>query len=433
MSAVRAAPGEERLHLRATWQGVTGARKRRVLALVALAAAVMTALVYGIATAGRASRQAAPVAQNLAPGGGGEWLSQISDQPRGRVQEPATATAQTPTTSAKKDFPPPAVPPTAGNPPALTGGPAAGAKPLTLEEQYRLEVEKKRREARLAALVAPPVVGMTASPGSAPPRAATLPEGASALDPSGLPRGGASLQATSDGNPGREDEAQNRQAEKAAFLKAAEARTPGYLDEARTAPLGQYEVKAGSIIPAVLLSGINSDLPGAVVAQVRETVYDYVSARHVLIPQGSRLVGRYDSQIAYGQERVLVVWERILFPDGSSLALKGMPGTDSVGQGGSADQVDNHYGRLLGGVILSSILGVGAQVAYGPRVNTADPSIGQLAMEGVAGNVNQVGQQITRKNLNLQPTLVIRPGYLFNVLVTRDLVLPVYARGGPQQ
>lgn len=161
-------------------------------------------------------------------------------------------------------------------------------------------------------------------------------------------------------------------------------------------------------------------------AQVRETVYDSVSARHVLIPQGSRLVGRYDSQVAYGQERVLVVWERLLFPDGSSLALKGMPGTDSIGQGGSADQVDNHYGKLLGGVILSSILGVGAQVAYGPRVNTADPSIGQLAMEGVAGNVNQVGQQITRKNLAVQPTLVIRPGYLFNVLVTRDLVLPVY-------
>jgi type IV secretion system protein VirB10 len=153
----------------------------------------------------------------------------------------------------------------------------------------------------------------------------------------------------------------------------------------------------------------------------------------VLIPQGSRLVGRYDSQIAYGQERVLVVWERILFPDGSSIALKGMPGTDSVGQGGSADQVDNHYGRLLGGVILSSILGVGAQVAYGPSVNTADPSVGQLAMQGMATNVNQVGQQITRKNLNIQPTLVIRPGYLFNVLVTRDLVLPVYAVGGEPQ
>ena len=131
-------------------------------------------------------------------------------------------------------------------------------------------------------------------------------------------------------------------------------------------------------------------------------------------------------------KRVLVVWERILFPDGSSLAIKGMPGVDGIGQGGASDEVDNHYGKLLGGVILSSILGVGAQVAYGPKVNTSDPSIGQLAMEGVAGNVNQVGQQITRKNLNVQPTLVIRPGYLFNVLVTRDLVLPVYASHGPQ-
>jgi type IV secretion system protein VirB10 len=289
-----------------------------------------------------------------------------------------------------------------------------------------LELEKKRREALLAAYVAPPVAGMTAHPGST--RTPAPPGEPATLDPSGLPRLSVSPQ-TARGSEGNEDEAQNRQAEKAAFLKAAEARTPGYLDEARTAPLGQYEVKAGSIIPAVLLSGINSDLPGAVVAQVRETVYDYVSARHVLIPQGSRLVGRYDSQIAYGQERVLVVWERILFPDGSSLAIKGMPGTDSLGQGGSADQVDNHYGRLLGGVILSSILGVGAQVAYGPSINTVDPSVGQLAMQGMAANVNQVGQQITRKNLNIQPTLVIRPGYLFNVLVTRDLVLPVYASG----
>ncbi len=171
-------------------------------------------------------------------------------------------------------------------------------------------MERKRREDHLAALVAPPVGSQNASPGNALPRAAPLPEGASTLAFNGDGREFASGR----GNPGSDDEAQNRQAEKAAFLKAAEARTPGYLDEARTAPLGQYEVKAGSIIPAVLLSGINSDLPGAVVAQVRETVYDYVSARHVLIPQGSRLVGRYDSQVAYGQERVLVVWERHLFP-----------------------------------------------------------------------------------------------------------------------
>jgi type IV secretory pathway VirB10-like protein len=418
---MRAAPGEERLHLRAAWQGATGARKGRVLGLTALAAALLMTLGYGIATSGRAPRQEAAVAPAAAPGSGGEWLSQIPDKPRGIVQLPATATPQTLTPPAQPNPPTPG----AGSPPAVTAGPAAGAQPLSPEEQYQLALEKKRREALLAAYVAPPVIGTTASTGSARAPAALPPGATPTLDPSGLPHV-ANPRAAGE-SEGSEEDAQNKQREKAAFLQAAEARTPGYLDTARTAPLSQDEIKAGSIIPAVLLSGINSDLPGAVVAQVRENVYDYVSARHVLIPQGSRLVGRYDSQITYGQERVLVVWERILFPDGSSLALKGMPGTDSVGQGGSADQVDNHYGRLLGGVLLSSLLGVGAQVAYGPSVNTVDPSIGQLALQGMAGNINQAGQQITRKNLNIQPTLVIRPGYLFNVLVTRDLVLPVYS------
>jgi type IV secretion system protein VirB10 len=428
MSALPAAPGEERLRLRAAWQGLSGARKSRVLALVGLVAALLMVLVYGIATSGRRSPSPTAVAPAVAAGTGGDWLSQIPDRPRGvTLPETPQTPPQTPPTTTPKETPPvTGLPPT--HPAVPTAGPAAPPKPLTPEEQYRLEVEKKRREAHLAALVAPPVAGLSVASGNAT-RTAPPPENGPALDATSLARGGASLVAPGSGTPGSEDEAQNRQAQKAGFLKAAEARTPGYLDEARTAPLGQYEVKAGSIIPAVLLSGLNSDLPGAVVAQVRATVYDYVSARHVLIPQGSRLVGRYDSQVAYGQERVLVVWERILFPDGSSLALKGMPGTDNLGQGGAADQVDNHYGKLLGGVILSSILGVGAQVAYGPNVNTADPSIGQLAMAGVAGNVNQVGQQITRKNLNVQPTLVIRPGYLFNVLVTRDLVLPVYASG----
>ncbi|HYQ92337.1 MAG TPA: TrbI/VirB10 family protein [Candidatus Competibacteraceae bacterium] len=423
-------PGEEHLVLRARWKGVTGARKGAVIGLVAAAAALLTLMVYGIITAGRTARTDAAVAQEAPSGsGGGKWINDVPDTPRGAAPQAQPKTP--PQTPPKQDLPAdkPKTPAAAENVTSLHPGSGAAPgpappKPLTPEEQYRLEVERKRREDHLAALVASPVGNQVATA----PRSATLPEGASTLAFNGDGRGFASSQR----NSGSDGEAQNQQAEKAAFLKAAEAHTPGYLDEARTAPLGPYEVKAGSIIPAVLLSGINSDLPGAVVAQVRETVYDYVSARHVLIPQGSRLVGRYDSQIAYGQERVLVVWERILFPDGSSLAIKGMPGVDGIGQGGASDEVDNHYGKLLGGVILSSILGVGAQVAYGPKVNTSDPSIGQLAMEGVAGNVNQVGQQITRKNLNVQPTLVIRPGYLFNVLVTRDLVLPVYASHGPQ-
>ena len=245
--------------LRARWKGIAGARKGAVMGLMALATALLMLLVYGITTAGRAPRTDAAVAQDVAPeSGGGEWLNQVPDMPKGTTaQTPPDSRPQTPPTPPRKDPPTDQseTPPSAATGAGLKPGVGAGPKPLTPEEQYRLEVERKRREAHLAALVAPPVVGMTASTGSAPPRAATLPEGVSALDPNGLAWVSTSSQATGGGNPGSEDEAQNRQAQKAAFLKAAEARTPGYLDEARTAPLGPYEVKAGSIIPAVLLSG----------------------------------------------------------------------------------------------------------------------------------------------------------------------------------
>jgi type IV secretion system protein VirB10 len=422
-------PAEERLVLRARWKGIAGARKGAVFGLVGAFSAVLMLLVYGIATSGRAPVTA--TATEIAPvgtGSGGEWISQIPDTPPKEMAPPPQEVQSKQKTDQEKlpprnpnDEPPPQFP---------ANGTGAGVNPnrpppLTPEEQYRLEEERRKREALQAARVAPPV-GNNRGGNARVGREQTGTD-PSRLVPSGVQ--GAGFQGIGESHV-TEDEAQNKQAEKAAFLKAGEARTPGYLDAARTAPLGQYEVKAGSIIPAIMISGINSDLPGAVVAQVRETIYDYVSARHVLIPQGSRLVGRYDSQIAYGQERALVVWERILFPDGSSLALKGMPGTDSIGQAGAEDQVDNHYGKLFVGVVLSSILSVGAQVAAGgSNVNNSDPSVAQLAVEGVAGNANQVGQQITRKNLNVQPTLVIRPGYLFNVLVSRDLVLPIYASG----
>ncbi len=423
---MNAQPGTEHLRLRARWEGIAGARKGAVLGLVGAIGAVLMLLVYGIATSGRAPVTA--TATEIAPAGtgsGGDWISQIPDTPS-RSVPPPSAVPPPPKPDPEKlpsqnpnDKPPPQVP---ANGPGPSVAPTRPPPP-TPEEQYRLEEARRKREALQAAREAPPVGnnrGGTVVGGQE--RAVTDP---TRLVPSGDP--GAGFQGIGGGT---EDDAQNKQAAKAAFLKTAEARTPGYLDAARTAPLGQYEVKAGSIIPAVLITGINSDLPGAVVAQVRETIYDYVSARHVLIPQGSRLVGRYDSQIAYGQERALVVWERILFPDGSSLALKGMPGTDSIGQAGAEDQVDNHYGKLFVGVILGSILSVGAQVAAGgSNVNNSNPSLTQLSVEGVASNVNQVGQQITRKNLNVQPTLVIRQGYLFNVLVNRDMVLPEYAGG----
>jgi len=180
---------------------------------------------------------------------------------------------------------------------------------------------------------------------------------------------------------------------------------------------------AGSLIPGLLLTEVNSDLPGEIIGQVSQTVYDTVSGQHTLIPQGTKVLGRYDSRVTFGQERLLIVWHRLIFPSGESISLDGMQGTDQIGAAGVKDQVNNHYGRLLSGVILSSILGATAQMSQGNSVNTFNPSFDQLAAQGAAQNINNVGQRITERNLNIQPTLVIRPGSRFLIVVNKDMDL----------
>ncbi|MHB1587412.1 MAG: TraB/TrbI/VirB10 family type IV secretion system protein [Acidiferrobacteraceae bacterium] len=204
----------------------------------------------------------------------------------------------------------------------------------------------------------------------------------------------------------------------------------GTLDARFRRPASSHEVFAGSVVPAVLLTGIDSDLPGTVVAQVRQSVDNSLDPAQVLIPQGARLVGVYRSAVAYGQRRVLIVWRRIIFPNGSTLALRGMPGTDAMGRAGFQDQVDNHYGRIFGSAFLMSLLGAGAQLAQpqnGGLLNT--PGAEQEAAANLANEMNRVGANLLNKNLGIQPTLRIRPGYLFNVLVTRTMILPPYPRG----
>lgn len=212
------------------------------------------------------------------------------------------------------------------------------------------------------------------------------------------------------------------------FLVAAQSKGDnGYLPAAVQPPLAQHELFAGSVIPAVMLTGIDSDLPGAISAQVRQTVYDSLNPSVVLIPQGTRLIGQYSSQIAYGQSRVLVAWSRLIYPNGATIDLRGMEGTDGKGQAGFHDQVDNHYFKVFGSAILMSLLGVGAQLSQPQNSGALNtPSASQQAAAATAQQLNNVGTNLLNRNLNIQPTLVIRPGYAFNVLVNRTMILPPY-------
>jgi type IV secretory pathway VirB10-like protein len=186
-------------------------------------------------------------------------------------------------------------------------------------------------------------------------------------------------------------------------------------------------VKAGSIIPATLITGINSDLPGDIIGQVRQNVYDSVTGTILLIPQGSKLLAKPDSAVSYGQERVLVCWNRLILPNGWSLDLECASGADLAGQAGFADEVDHHWGRLILGVGLSSLLSAGTQAASG-NVQGVQPTLPQLWAGGAARDINSVGQQFTQRNLTVQPTITIRPGYSVNVMISKDLVLAPYPR-----
>lgn len=219
---------------------------------------------------------------------------------------------------------------------------------------------------------------------------------------------------------------QNAQAEKLAFLNGArQKKEEDYLKATRTAALGPYEIKAGWDIPAVLEEGLNSDLPGEIKALVRANVYDTASGKYLLIPQGARLVGIYNSSVSYGQSAVQAVWNRIIYPDGSSLDLQGMNGTDAQGNAGFRGNVDNHYGSLFAGALLTSMLAAGFQLSQnttgGQNVLTT-PSPAQATAQAVGAQVTQLGAQITSRILNRQPTVKIPLGYRFNVRVNRDIL-----------
>jgi len=190
-------------------------------------------------------------------------------------------------------------------------------------------------------------------------------------------------------------------------------------------PHSPFQLMAGSIIPAALVTGIRSDLPGETIASVTENVFDTVTGRALLIPQGARLIGQYDSQVAYGQRRVLVVWTRLIMPNGTSIVLDRLPASDTQGFAGLEDQVDYHWARLIAGAAISTLLGINAEmVSDNSAVNSGSVVI--ATRQSAQDTVNQVGQEITRRNLDVQPILTERPGLPLRIVVNRDLILRPY-------
>jgi type IV secretion system protein VirB10 len=270
---------------------------------------------------------------------------------------------------------------------------------MTPEEQRRLqEIEAARLSKLFAATairVSVPVTAAAASP--MPGTTLAVPAEAPPLDP---------------------NDTQNMQDRKLAFVNGPVDRRTVSLDRLSN-PASPYVVQAGTVIPAALLTGIQSDLPGQVTAQVTEHVFDTPSGKFLLIPQGSRLIGQYDSQISFGQKRVLLVWNRIMLPDGKSIVLERQQGADARGFSGLEDEVDYHWWDLIKAAALSTLLSVGAELGS----DRDESDLVRALRRGSQDSINDTGQQLVRRQLNIQPTLTIRQGFPVRVIVNRDLVM----------
>jgi type IV secretion system protein VirB10 len=373
---------------------------RRYLIAGATGLAGIVALGFYLGFGGAHAPQARPEALSDAADTGQVQTPAISTKYAAGYADPALQAQALPGTAA--------LPPPEGAPGAL---PAGTAPPPTPPGQVDPAVQAARDQA-LAARSSGPFFG-----GPAP---ATAPAGdlAALAGPIAASPGAAGEPAVAEVQPA------NGQAAKRQF--AANARTDDYLTNPLQPALSPWEVKAGSIISAALVTAINSDLPGQVIAQVTEPVYDHKTGRTVLIPQGSRLIGQYDSQIAYGQNRALIAWNRIIMPDGRSINIGSMAGADLSGAAGVQDKTDGHFGQLARGVILSTLFSVGAAAAQDASSRSSGAIVVNSAGSGVSNAAQQVGQQITGRDLNRQPTLRVRAGWPVRVLVSKDMILAPY-------
>lgn len=233
--------------------------------------------------------------------------------------------------------------------------------------------------------------------------------------------GAAATAGVDDKTPVDPTRSQNMQDRKLAFLGAGPQQPPENANRL-IPPASPYVVQAGAVIAAALVTGIRSDLPGEVSAQVTAPVYDSPTGRFLLIPQGARLLGQYDSQVAFAQSRVQLVWTRLILPNGQSVVLDRQVGADTQGLSGLQDGVDNHWGGVVKAALLSTLLSVGAEAGTSDSEN----NLAQALRAGAANSFSQAGQQIVSRGLNVQPTLTIRPGFPVRVIVNRDLILQPY-------
>lgn len=213
----------------------------------------------------------------------------------------------------------------------------------------------------------------------------------------------------------------NHQLRKLSFLDG-KADSSIYNPHRLESPVSPYQLMAGTIIPASLVTGLNSDLPGLVIAQVTENVYDTVTGRFLLVPQGTRLIGKYDSVVAFGQKRALVVWQRLILPNGSSILVDNLPATDEGGYAGLEDEVDFHTWQLLKGIGLATLLGVGTELSLSGEENDLVAAIRESAQQ----NTSRSGDRLVQNTLDIQPTITIRPGWPVRIIVSKDMVLKPY-------
>jgi type IV secretion system protein VirB10 len=296
----------------------------------------------------------------------------------------------------------PALPGDLGRPIANAGAPAPGMpSPAAGPSPEEQRIAQEQEAARTSHLFA------TTNPGQASVAGIPLPKAVQVPTPA--TNGGSGGDLTS-------------QDHKLAFLNGNADRRTVSLERVEP-PSSPYVLQAGAVIPAALITGLRSDLPGQITAQVTEDVYDSPTGQILMIPQGARLVGQYDAQIAFGQSRALLVWNRLIMPNGRSIVLERQPGADAEGYAGLEDEVDNHLGMLFKAAVLSTILSVGSEAGTSGNSNG---SLAQAIQQGMSQSINQTGEQIVGRSLNVQPTITIRPGFPVRVMVTRDLVLEPY-------